>query len=83
LTSNLIPKTMSEYTKQAEEFLKEQGIPDKHVYTRHKLGGQIPVHISWVLTQYAEYLEALSLRQSKEDDQEDINETLRNAGALG
>lgn len=71
---------MSEYTRQAEEFLKEQGIPDKHIYTRHKLGGQIPVHISWVLTQYAEYLEASSLRTQEHWDEIQRQHTCRHTG---
>ena len=83
---------MSDYTKQAEEFLKEQGIPDKHIYTMHKLGGRIPVHLSWVLTRYEDYLkgiyaeamesEAIKNRDAQRNLDDTIEMTLGNAGAI-
>ena len=81
---------MSDYTREAEEFLKEQGIPDKHIYTMHKLGGKIPVHLSWVLTRYGDYLKGIYAKAMEADAivdrdalrnlDETINLTLGNAG---
>jgi hypothetical protein len=73
---------MSDYTKKAEEFLIEQGYPNKPIKTMHKLGGSYTIDLAYVLTQYANYLEGLSLMQTIEEEQENINETLRNAGTI-
>lgn len=83
---------MSDYTRQAEEFLKEQGIPDKHIYTVHKLGGKIPQHLSYILTRYEDYLkgiyaeamqaEAIKDRDALRNLDDTIKMTLGNAGAI-
>jgi hypothetical protein len=70
---------MNDYTQKAEEFLKDQGIPDKHVYTVHKMGGKVPVHLSFVLSQYEDYLQGFCAEQNLSDT---IDEITRNAGAI-
>lgn len=69
---------MDDYTRKAKMFLIDQGIPDKEIYTRPKIGGKIPVHLSDVLTQYEDYLKGYC----EEEYRENIEETLRNAGSL-
>ena len=72
---------MSDYTKKAEEFLIEQGYPNRGIKTVHKLGGSYIVDLAHVLTQYEEYLEGLCAREHQ-DDMENVDEALRNAGSL-
>ena len=73
---------MSEYTKKAEEFLIEQGYPNRGIKTVHKLGGSYIVDLAHVLTQYEEYLEGLSRGRAKDNLDDTIEMTLGNAGAI-
>ena len=83
---------MDSYTKQAKDFLLEQGIPDKHIYTLHKMGGKVLINLSYVLTQYEDYLKGIYAKAMEADAivdrdalrnlDETINLTLGNAGAI-
>ena len=73
---------MSEYTKKAEEFLIEQGYPNRGIKTVHKLGGSYIVDLAHVLTQYEEYLEGLSRGRAKDNLDDTIEMNLGNAGAI-
>jgi predicted subunit of tRNA(5-methylaminomethyl-2-thiouridylate) methyltransferase len=73
---------MSDYIKKAEEFLIEQGYPNRGIKTIHKLGGSYIVDLAHVLTQYEEYLEGLSRQQARENPDDTIDMVLGNAGAI-
>lgn len=85
---------MSDYTKQAEEFLIEQGYPNRGIKTVHKLGGSYIVDLAYVLTQYEQYLKGLYQRLSESNSEfaatqiaqqnldDTIDMTLGNAGAI-
>ena len=75
---------MSDYTKQAEGFLIEQGYPNRGIKTVHKLGGSYVVDLAYVLTQYEQYLEGLLREQEQGQGNLDdtIDMVLGNAGAI-
>jgi len=75
---------MSDYTKKAEEFLEEQGYPNRGIKTVHKLGGSYIVDLAYVLTQYEQYLEGLLREQEQGQGNLDdtIDMVLGNAGAI-